>query len=337
MSEKPPETGRLLAICIPTYNRVDKLRRCIESVLPLTGNGDVEICVSDNASTDSTGELLETYAKCNDSFRYDRRASNGGIDVNMLAVGRMARSKYIFWLGDDDIAIKSEMEKLVEYLKSADCDCLIAPLEPRTGGVFGSAEEFFAEYGMIGCDSNMHFSTILLRSEALHPQSVARYIGTYHLYAGAVVDYLCDRQAAGSCKAVIWDRPLCNVAKSDKTWSKEVEDVFYKKILQWWRLLPNEIRRSKCCKEAYSKYLWLVTNTLWARKKFRWRYVKESPYFSVLGLLKRSVSAFVGRGFRRGGVKYKLFRIGPFRFARRSKRARQKDIFKIKQGKVKGK
>ena len=192
MPEKPSETGRLLSICIPTYNRVDKLRRCIESVLPLTDNG-------------------------------------------------------------------------------------------------------------------------------------------------AVVDYLCDRQAAGSCKAVIWDRPLCSVAKSDKTWSREAEDVFYKKIPQWWRLLPKEIRRSKHCVEAYSKYLWFVTNTLWARKTFKWRYVKECPMFSVLGLLKRSVSAFVGRSFRRGGVKYKLFGIGPFRFARRSKRSGLKGILKIKQGKVKRK
>jgi len=49
-----------VSVVIPTFNRVDDLRRCLDSLMAQTVAPD-EICVIDNGSTDDTLELLKRY------------------------------------------------------------------------------------------------------------------------------------------------------------------------------------------------------------------------------------------------------------------------------------
>jgi len=50
----------LVSIIIPTYNRANYLEKAIESVLKQTYE-NIEIIVSDNASTDNTMEVMQKY------------------------------------------------------------------------------------------------------------------------------------------------------------------------------------------------------------------------------------------------------------------------------------
>lgn len=48
-----------LSICIPTFNRVNLLIRCVNSIagqMDTAGHPDIEIVISDNASSDGTEE-----------------------------------------------------------------------------------------------------------------------------------------------------------------------------------------------------------------------------------------------------------------------------------------
>ena len=51
----------ILSLWIPTYNRKEKLARLINGVLAdfQRLSGKIEICITDNASTDGTDELLK--------------------------------------------------------------------------------------------------------------------------------------------------------------------------------------------------------------------------------------------------------------------------------------
>ena len=62
----------LLSICIPTYNRVKHLQNCIESIICQDSfqNGDVEIVISDNCSTDNTRAVAEEYCKRHFNIHY---------------------------------------------------------------------------------------------------------------------------------------------------------------------------------------------------------------------------------------------------------------------------
>lgn len=80
----------LVSICIPTYNRAPYLKKSLDSLScqPEFQRGLVEIVVSDNASTDDTEKLIETYQAQYDNIKYYRNDSNIGFKNLGVAIAR---------------------------------------------------------------------------------------------------------------------------------------------------------------------------------------------------------------------------------------------------------
>lgn len=87
-----------LSVVVPTYNGRSLLPACLDSVLRHAPAGDVEVIVSDDASTDGTAEwLLEAYP----SVQVVRRAVNGGFVSAANAGIAAARGEFIQLLNND--------------------------------------------------------------------------------------------------------------------------------------------------------------------------------------------------------------------------------------------
>ena len=56
---------KILTIAIPSYNSMDYMRNCIESLLP--GGEDVEILIVDDGSKDETPAIADEYYSCDSS------------------------------------------------------------------------------------------------------------------------------------------------------------------------------------------------------------------------------------------------------------------------------
>jgi len=95
-----------LTVGIPTYNRAVDLSVAIESVLAqLNGRfrDQVEILISDNASTDATREIVHAYmAQYPGVVTYRCNPGNAGFSRNVDAVVCHARGDFVLLLGDDD-------------------------------------------------------------------------------------------------------------------------------------------------------------------------------------------------------------------------------------------
>ena len=91
----------LVTIGIPTYNRVAQLKRSIETALN-QNYSNIEVVVSDNASTDETQKYCELYCNREDRLKYMRQVKNIGPTANFSAVLMAASGEYFMWLGDDD-------------------------------------------------------------------------------------------------------------------------------------------------------------------------------------------------------------------------------------------
>ena len=119
---RPP----LLSICIPTYCRAAYLREVLESVIKaLKGfEKEVEVIVSDNASTDHTDEVLAEFQTRSPHFRASRNSVNIGGEMNFFHVAHLAKGKYIWILGDDDKVDLTLIATLFEKFLS-DCDLVI--------------------------------------------------------------------------------------------------------------------------------------------------------------------------------------------------------------------
>ena len=91
----------LVSIGIPTYNRADRLERAVASVLGQT-HRDLELVISDNASTDSTPELCAQLAAGDERVRFLRQPRNCGPTANFNAVLAQLRGEHVMLLADDD-------------------------------------------------------------------------------------------------------------------------------------------------------------------------------------------------------------------------------------------
>lgn len=91
----------VVSIGLPTYNRRDQLERAIESVLAQT-HRELELTISDNASTDGTEELCRAFAARDPRIRYVRHPENRGPTENFNYVFERLDREYVMVLGDDD-------------------------------------------------------------------------------------------------------------------------------------------------------------------------------------------------------------------------------------------
>lgn len=116
MDNKP-----LLSICIPTYNRVLCLQQCLESITEQFKNPlilkNVEVVISDNASTDDTENLVKKYQEKFPNILYHKNIENIGIDRNILTVTEKANGNYVWLLGDDDALFPDAIAHILKKIK----------------------------------------------------------------------------------------------------------------------------------------------------------------------------------------------------------------------------
>lgn len=91
----------LVSIGIPTYNRLATLRRTVQSALA-QDYGNLEIVVSDNASTDGTQAFCEEVRARDPRVRYIRQPVNLGAVANFHEALNRSTGEFFMWLADDD-------------------------------------------------------------------------------------------------------------------------------------------------------------------------------------------------------------------------------------------
>src|SRR5262249_19254785 len=106
------------------YNGERFLEEALQSILNQTFT-DFELIISDNASTDRTGEIAQAYAKRDDRIRYYRNEKNIGAGWNARRVYELATGKYFKWATADDLLEPDLLRRCVEILES-DPGCVVA-------------------------------------------------------------------------------------------------------------------------------------------------------------------------------------------------------------------
>ncbi len=91
----------LVTIAIPTFNRAATLPRALDSALAQT-HTDLEVVVSDNASTDATQEICREYASRDERVRYVRRPVDVGPTANLNGLFAAGHGRFTQMLADDD-------------------------------------------------------------------------------------------------------------------------------------------------------------------------------------------------------------------------------------------
>jgi glycosyltransferase involved in cell wall biosynthesis len=104
----------LLSICIPTYNRPDKIESAIKSLMKLEDINLVEILIIDNCSDIKVEEIYENIDSKLSNIKIIRNSINIGSGANLLRCIEYAQTDWIWLLGDDDIALKSSVKTILD-------------------------------------------------------------------------------------------------------------------------------------------------------------------------------------------------------------------------------
>ena len=182
-----PDIRPLVSIGMPVYNGEQHVAEAIESMLS-QNYSNIELIISDNASTDSTANVCLQFAKQDSRVTFIEQAENLGQIVNFRAVFNASRGKYFAWAGHHDIWHPEWIEANLDVLERHP-EVVLA--YPRSSAISNEGEELpsvvqdFESFGMakrqriaetcanlVGAGNRVYG---LMRSEALRKTPVYPY------------------------------------------------------------------------------------------------------------------------------------------------------------------
>lgn len=161
-------TPPLLSIGLFLYNGERFLAGAIESILDQTFK-NFELIISDNCSTDRSGEICQHYADRDPRIRYYRNDRNRGAGWNLRRVYGLATGKYFKQAAHDDMLQQDYLRSCVDALE-ADDSLVLAHSLTRVIDDAGQLVENYAD----GCrtsspDPVVRARDLLLRARCAYP------------------------------------------------------------------------------------------------------------------------------------------------------------------------
>jgi glycosyltransferase involved in cell wall biosynthesis len=184
----PPVT-----LALPVYNGENFVAAAIESLLAQTFR-DFELIVSDNASTDTTWDISQSFARRDPRIRLHRFEANAGATRNFNHALAMARGRYFKWCAHDDLIEPTFVDECIRVLDADPSSVLVysrariidengARLDPGDGydpaATFGSSDPLRRFRELIRCRHRCFPVFGVIRTEVL------RRVGALQNYSHA--------------------------------------------------------------------------------------------------------------------------------------------------------
>jgi len=127
----------MVSICMPVHNGENFIADAIASILGQTFS-DLELIVTDNASTDRTQGIVRDFAGRDARVRYVRNEKNIGAAANYNLGFDLSRGRYVKWAAHDDTLSANFLERTVAIL---DADPSVSIAFGRTQCIDGEGAE----------------------------------------------------------------------------------------------------------------------------------------------------------------------------------------------------
>ena len=121
MGERFGMSRPVLSVCIPTYNRGEELSASVREWLAAVDSDELEIVVSDNASTDGTEAALSAFS--DPRLVYCRNERNIGAFENQLRAFSEAHGTWLMQLTDKDEIVPSALPAALAALRGLSAAC----------------------------------------------------------------------------------------------------------------------------------------------------------------------------------------------------------------------
>ena len=109
-----------LSICIPAYNRANKLKRLLESI-DADCYQDIEIVIAEDFSPERglIRTVVENYRKHSlYTVHYYENEENYGYDKNLRMIAKKAKGLWVMYMGNDDEYIEGSLGIYIKWLRT---------------------------------------------------------------------------------------------------------------------------------------------------------------------------------------------------------------------------
>jgi len=119
--QSAPSINKKVLICIPTYNRAQKLEKQLLN-LSKVENKFLDIAIFDNASTDTTQNIVTKLLEKQTNIRYFKNNKNLQYQGNIIKILEYAKKvadkyHYLYILSDDDIIFSNNLNQTLSKLE----------------------------------------------------------------------------------------------------------------------------------------------------------------------------------------------------------------------------
>lgn len=162
-SSRPPR----VSIGMPVRNGQKYIGKAIDSILAQTFT-DLELIVCDNASTDSTEQIVREYAARDPRVRYHRNVEDIGPAANHNVGFKLARGEFFRWHAHDDMIAPTYLAKCVAAL---DSDPTIVCAHTQTV-IVDDKEKWLEDYNFVlktdAVNPSKRFAELVLVNHRMH-------------------------------------------------------------------------------------------------------------------------------------------------------------------------
>lgn len=108
----------MLTICIPTYNRTEKVRQRILELRPQLVSG-VKVIVIDNSSLTPVSSVIGDLIEGNENVRVIKNKFNIGMSANIARCIEVCETEWMWLLGDDDEVLPQAVQIILDDISNA--------------------------------------------------------------------------------------------------------------------------------------------------------------------------------------------------------------------------
>ena len=196
----------MITFAIPTWNRADKLKICIQSMLDQIiagGHREIKIAVYNNASTDNTEQVLQEFkAQYPEIVSYKTGIEHVNGQESFKNAFLLPETEYTWTFGDDDILYSNGLNVVVNLLNKYDLGFVHGAEFTRVSNEHRTYRatllELCSGFGFIemtGFISGNIFKTKPLQ-EVLNSDDCKIYQKSAFFHSLAIMDALADQNAA---------------------------------------------------------------------------------------------------------------------------------------------
>jgi len=276
-----------LTIAIPTYNGEKYIKDALDSIilqLPVNLHriDDIEILISDNASTDDVPEISALYKKNYPNIvTYYRLPMTLHPDNNFDFAVRNARGKYVWLLSDDDALLPGSIEKVLNVINhNKDIAVIFANYRTYNSDLSKQiGSDVLTLRGDMVCPPgdtyflrtegrNSLVSSVIVRRELWENADTVKLMGTHWVHFGAVL------QIAAKAPSYIISTPIVKMRNAKARGPKGIIFFAQLNLFQIFKNLPRWGYNNSTAKKATRGLHKQIARTIIARKADSFKFDK---------------------------------------------------------------